>query len=72
MCGLKAGFRRGRSTEDAIYKLTNIVLTAWNNKHYITGIFCDIAKAFNCVSHELLLKLQYYGVQGVFLQWFKS
>jgi hypothetical protein len=67
------GFRRGRSTEDVIYKLTNVVLTAWNNKDYVTSIFCDIAKAFDCVSHELLLmKLQYYGVQGVFLQWVKS
>jgi hypothetical protein len=67
------GFRRGRSTEDATYKLTNVVLTAWNNKDYVTGIFCDIAKAFDCVSHELLLmKLQYYVVQGVFLQWFQQ
>jgi hypothetical protein len=40
---------------------------------YVTGIFCDIAKASDCVNHELLLlKLQYYGVQGVLLQWFKS
>jgi hypothetical protein len=67
------GFWRVRSTEDAIYKLTNVVLTAWNNKDYVTGILCDIAKVFDCISHELLfMKLQYYGVQGVFLQWFKS
>jgi hypothetical protein len=52
--------------------------SAWNTvlcavQDYVTGIFCDIAKAFNCVSHEfLLMKLQYYGVQGVFVQWFKS
>jgi hypothetical protein len=57
-------FRTGLSTEDAIYKLTNIILSAWNNKKYVTGIFCDIAKAFDSVNHELLLmKLQYYGVQ---------
>jgi hypothetical protein len=50
-----------------------VVLTDWNSKEYVTGIFCDIAKAFDCVIHELLLiKLQYYGVQGILLQWFKS
>jgi hypothetical protein len=67
------GFQKGLSTEDAIYKLTNVILTAWNRKEYAIGILCDIAKAFDCISHELLLmKLQYYRVQGVLLQWFKS
>jgi hypothetical protein len=67
------GFRSGLSSEGAIYKLTNVILNAWNSKEYVTGIFCDIAKAFDCISHELLLmKLQYYGVRGVILDWFKS
>jgi hypothetical protein len=66
------GFQKGLSTEDAIYKLTNVILTAWNSKEYATGIFCDLAKAFDCVNHKLLLmKLQYYEVEGVLLQWFK-
>jgi retron-type reverse transcriptase len=67
------GFQKALSTEDAIYSLTNTILTAWNKKEYAVGIFCDIAKAFDCVDHDLLLmKLQYYGVQGLYLQWFKS
>jgi hypothetical protein len=67
------GFQKGMSTEDAVYKLNNVVLTAWNNKEYVAGIFCDITEAFDCVSHELLMmKLQHYGVQGVMLLWFKS
>jgi hypothetical protein len=67
------GFQKGISAEDAIYKVINVILTAWDRKEYAVDIFCDIAKAFDCVDHELLLnKLQYYGIQGIFLKWFKS
>jgi hypothetical protein len=55
------------------YSLTNTILTEWNKKEYAVGIFCDKPKAFDCVDHDLLLmKLQYYGVQGLYLQWFKT
>jgi len=36
-------------------------------------IFWDLAKAFDCVNHEiLLLKLHYYGTQGRVASWFRS
>jgi hypothetical protein len=39
----------------------------------VGGMFCDLAKAFDCVHHEsLLLKLQNYGIQGVNADWFRS
>jgi hypothetical protein len=42
-------------------------------KSHIAGIFCDLTKAFDCVSHELLLcRLQYYGVRGVRFELIKS
>jgi hypothetical protein len=40
---------------------------------HVGGIFCDLAKAFDCVNHEILLvKLYYYGIQGTISDWFRS
>lgn len=37
------------------------------------GIFCDLTKAFDCVDHLTLInKLEYYGIRGMPLNWFKS
>jgi hypothetical protein len=34
----------------------------------VSGIFCDLAKAFNCIRHKILLT----GVQGATASWFRS
>jgi hypothetical protein len=40
---------------------------------HVGGIFCDLAKGFDCVNHEILLvKLHYYGIQGTVANWFRS
>jgi hypothetical protein len=67
------GFRDNVSTESAIFKVTDSILKAWDNKEYVTELFCDLTKAFNCVSHELLIsEVEFFGVNGSVLNWLKS
>jgi len=59
------GFKKVIATEDAIFKLTNEILNALNNKTMAVSIFCNLEKAFNSVNHDLLLsELPYYGISG--------
>jgi hypothetical protein len=46
-------FRKGMSTEDAAFKLTDSVFRSLNQKLHVGGIFGDLSKAFNCVNHEI-------------------
>jgi hypothetical protein len=67
------GFRKNLSIEKALFSFTNEILCALNNRIQVGGISCHLVKAFDCVSHELLLmKLKFYGIQGTAGQWFKS
>jgi hypothetical protein len=41
------------------------ILKFLNQKMHVGGIFCDLAKAFDCVNHEMLLtKLHYFDMKG--------
>jgi hypothetical protein len=67
------GFLKGKSTEHNLIHLTNKIGEAINEDKYCIGIFLDLKKAFDVVSHEILIKkLQKLGINGVALEWFKS
>jgi hypothetical protein len=58
-------FRKNASTTNAIYKLTNDIVMALNNKRKSGGIFFDLEKAFDCIDHDILMtKIKYYGING--------
>ena len=43
-----------------------------DHKHVI-GVFMDLSKAFDTLDHAILIrKLEYYGLRGVAIQWFKN
>jgi hypothetical protein len=40
---------------------------------HVAGILCSLAKAFDCVKHEVfILKLRFYGIWDAAGWWFKS
>jgi hypothetical protein len=54
------------------FNITDSVLKSLNQKIHV-GIFCDLAKAFDCVNHEILLsKSHYFDIQGATANWFRS
>ena len=67
------GFRAKFSTEYAIVDIYDKLIKNLDEKKSSCAIFLDLAKAFDSVSHQILLcKLQCYGVRGKALDLFKS
>ena len=67
------GFRAKFSTEYAIMDIYDKLIHNLDKGLSSCAIFLDLAKAFDSVSHEILLrKMQHYGIRGKTLELFKS
>ena len=67
------GFRPNHSTDMAIIKLVDKIVQATNANQTTAGVFLDLSKAFDTISHNILLsKMEHYGIRGVALDWFKN
>ena len=67
------GFRTGHSTSMALLKIVDDLTRAVDDRQITVGIFVDLAKAFDTVDHNILMKkLEFYGIRGVAYKWFCS
>ena len=69
------GFTKGRSTQDAIFLLSEKIYDCWNNDNssMLLNIFVDFRKCFDTIDHRINLKrLELYGINGIFLKLLQS
>lgn len=61
------------STEDAMYEVANTINGSIDKGKKLIAIFLDLAKAFDTVSHQILInKLATYGIRGIPNQLFNN
>ena len=60
------GYRKGKSTADAVSYTVNFIKECKFYKQLVLGLFLDHSKAFDCVRHEVLLSIiDRYGIRGL-------
>ena len=67
------GFQSKRSCDQAILELTGKLLQVHLNSLHSAAMFLDLSKAFDTLSHSVLLsKMERYGIRGLVNEWFRS
>ena len=67
------GFLPCKSTHQAVFNVIKHMYGSMNNNKVIGAIYLDIAKAFNCISQELLfMKMVRAGFTSNVINWFRS
>ena len=72
--GFQSAYRPGHSTETALLKVVNDLLSALDEGKFSVLVLLDLCAAFNTIDHNILLyRLHHvFGIQGTALSWFKS
>ena len=67
------GFRHKHSTIHAVTEFIGKIVKGFEKKEITLGIFLDLSKAFDTISHNVLIqKLERYGIRGIALKWFEN
>lgn len=67
------GFRPKVGTENALFYATKFIYDKFDKSEKVTGIFLDMAKAFNAMDHtDIINLLSNFGIKKSSLKWFKS
>jgi hypothetical protein len=70
---LQHGFRKGLSTTTQLLLVYDEVGSVLDNRGQVDAVYLDFSKAFDSVSHTLLLeKLKSFGFHSTLLGWFAS
>ena len=73
LCDAQHGFRKKRSCETQLIITVNEIASRLNLGKQVDVLTLDFSKAFDKVPHERLFhKLQYYGIQGSYLNWIRA
>ncbi|XP_011858459.1 PREDICTED: uncharacterized protein LOC105556015 [Vollenhovia emeryi] len=74
LCSIsKSAYKRGFSTQTALIRVLDDVRSAADKRMVTVSVFFDFSKAFDCVSHRLLItKLAALGFSNSVLHWLGS
>ena len=57
----------------ALIKLLDKITSSFSSNSFAASIVIDLKKAFDTVDHSILInKLNFYGIRGIALDWFRS
>ena len=72
--GFQSAYHLGHSTETALLKVVNNLLSALDEGTFSVLVLLDLSAAFDTVDHDILLhRLHHvFGIQDKALSWFKS
>ena len=67
------GFQSNKSTSDAIIEFLENINDAFNEQKHYLAIYLDFSKAFDTISHDILLKkIEHMGFRGPIHNWLTS